>query len=66
MTTRDNSETVKAFLATQYAGDLDKALGEFASPGFSWVVGSVDNAELRGAIPGPATDWKASTGTSIW
>lgn len=46
-----NSEVVKKFLAAQYAGDIDAAFDNYASPSFTWVTGSSNNDELKAQIP---------------
>lgn len=51
MSDTKNISTVKGFLEAQYAGDFDKAFGEFAHPDFRWVVSTANNDQLRNSIP---------------
>ena len=51
MTDSQNITAVKSFLEAQYAGDFDKAFGDFAQPDFTWIVSTAASDELRAAIP---------------
>jgi ketosteroid isomerase-like protein len=51
MTETPNTETVRSFLSTQYAGDFDTAFGKYAAPDFTWIVSTANSDELRAAIP---------------
>ncbi|MEM8795414.1 MAG: ketosteroid isomerase, partial [Pseudomonadota bacterium] len=62
MTGTTNITAVKGFLDAQYAGDFDKAFGEFAHAHFKWVVGTAANDELRAAIPWAGYEHKGKEG----
>lgn len=46
-----NIQTVQQFFTAQYAGDFDKAFGEYATPDFKWIVASANNQALKSVIP---------------
>lgn len=62
MTDTPNVTAVKGFLDAQYAGDFDKAFGDFAHVHFTWVVSTANNDALRAAIPWAGYEHKGKEG----
>lgn len=62
MSETGNIMAVKGFLDAQYAGDFDRAFGEFAQPDFTWIVSTAANDELRASIPWAGYEHKGKEG----